>query len=78
MILITGSKKILLDFYFKNNIFSNKNNLDSLYYIKPYFIKNLRETIINYFGIYKLYYSSDASKDKIISYKEDYEHSFYR
>lgn len=70
MIFITGSKKILLDFYFENILFSNKNNLDSLYYIKPYFIKNLRETIINYFGIYKLYYSENAPKNKITSYKE--------
>ena len=78
MIFITGSKKILLDFYFKNNIFSNKNNLGSLYYIKPYFIENLTETIINYCGIYKLYYSDNAPKDKIIAYKGNYEHSLHR
>ena len=78
MIFITGSKKILLDFYFKNNIFSNKNNLSSLYYIKPYIIKKLSKTIINYYGIHILYYSSHAPTDKFISYKEHNEHSFYK
>ena len=78
MIFITGSKNVLLDFYFKSNIFSDKNNIGSSYYIKPYFIKNLNETIINYFGVYKLCYSENAPKNKIISYKENYEHSFHR
>lgn len=78
MIFMTGSKKILLDFYFKNNIFSNKNNLGSLYYIKPYFIKKLSKTIINYYGIHILYYSSHVPKDKIIAYKENNEYSFHR
>lgn len=72
MIFITGSKKILLDFYFKNNIFKENEELES-YYIKPYFIQHLDETIINYLGIYKLYYSSEAPQDKIIAYKEDNE-----
>ena len=78
MKFITGSKKILLDFYFKNNIFSNKNNLSYLYYIRPDFIKNLSKCYINYYGIHILYYSSHAPKDKIIAYKGDYEYSFYK
>ena len=77
MIIITGSKKILLDFYFKNNKFKEIEKLES-YYIKPYFIENLRETIINYNGVYKLYYSKHAPTDKFISYKEHNEHSFYK
>ncbi len=76
MIFITGSKKVLLHFYFKNNIFSDRNKLES-YYIKPYFIENLKETIINYCGVYKLYYSKHAPTDKIISYKEHNEHPFH-
>ena len=67
MTLITGSKRVLLYFYFKNNIFSDKNNLES-YNIKTDFLKNLRETIIDR-GIYKLYYSEHAPKDQIIAYK---------
>ena len=78
MKFITWCEKILLDFYFKNNIFSNKNNLSSLYYIKPYIIKKLSKTIINYYGIHILYYSSHAPKDKIIAYKGNYEYSFYK
>ena len=78
MIFITGSKDVLLHFYFRNNSFTDKNNLDALYYIKTYFIKNLNKTIIDYFGLCKLYYSSDAPKDKIIAYKERNEHSFYK
>lgn len=77
MIFITGSKKTLLNFYFKNNIFKEIEKLES-YYIKPYFIEILSETIINYYGIYKLYYSSDAPKDKIIAHKEQNEYSLYR
>ena len=77
MIIITGSKKILLDFYFKNNKFKEIEKLES-YYIKPYFIENLRETIINYYGIYKLYYSSFAPKNEIIAYKEHNEYTFHR
>lgn len=77
MIFITGSKKSLLYFYFKNNTFSKEGTIES-YYIKPYFIQYLEETIINYCGIYKLYYSKEAPQDKIIVYKENYEYTFYK
>ena len=77
MKFITGSKKILLHFYFKNNTFKEKDKLES-YYIKPYFIKSFRETIINCDGIYKLYYSEHSPTDKIIAYKEHNEHPFHR